>query len=29
MEIGYILPMSIRPSHMTLDYIDILKALTS
>ena len=23
MEIGYILPMSIRPSHMTLDYIDI------
>ena len=29
MEIGYILPMSIRPSHMTLDYIDILKSLTT
>ena len=28
MEIGYILPMSIRPSHMTLEYIDILKSLT-
>ena len=29
MEIGYILPMSIRPSHMTLEYIDILKSLTA
>ncbi len=29
MEIGYILPMSIRPSHMTLEYIDILKTLTA
>ena len=29
MEIGYILPLSSRPSHMTLEYIDILKSLTA
>ncbi|MBP5222578.1 MAG: LysR family transcriptional regulator [Lachnospiraceae bacterium] len=27
MEIGYILPNAIRPSHLTLSYIDILKRL--
>ncbi len=27
MEIGYILPISMRPSHLTLRYIDILKEL--
>lgn len=29
MEIGYILPTSIRPSQLTLHYIDILKQLTT
>ena len=29
MEIGYILPTSIRPSQLTLHYIDILKQLTA
>ncbi|MBP5607437.1 MAG: LysR family transcriptional regulator [Lachnospiraceae bacterium] len=29
MEIGYILPNSIRPSQLTLHYIDILKQLTT
>ncbi len=29
MEIGYILPTSIKPSVMTLNYIDILKSLSS
>ena len=29
MEIGYILPGSIRPSHLTSEYIDILKSLTA
>ena len=28
MEIGYILPTSIKPSAMTLNYIDILKSLS-
>lgn len=28
MEIGYIIPNSIRPSHLTCEYIDILKSLT-
>jgi DNA-binding transcriptional LysR family regulator len=28
MEIGYILPQSIHPSHLTSEYIDILKSLT-
>lgn len=28
MEIGYILPASIPPSHLTTEYIDILKSLT-
>ena len=28
MQIGYILPNSIRPSHLTLEYIDILSSLT-
>ena len=29
MEIGYIIPNSIRPSHLTTEYIDILRSLTS
>ena len=29
MDIGYILPNSIRPSNLTLEYIDILEKLTS
>ena len=29
MEIGYILPLSIRPSHLTMEYIEILKSLTA
>ena len=28
MEIGYIIPNSIRPSHLTSEYIDILRSLT-
>ena len=28
MQIGYIIPNSIRPSHLTLEYIDILSSLT-
>lgn len=28
MEIGYIIPNSIHPSHLTSEYIDILKSLT-
>ena len=29
MEIGYILPSSIHPSHLTSEYIEILKSLTA
>ncbi|MBP5180914.1 MAG: LysR family transcriptional regulator [Clostridiales bacterium] len=29
MQIGYIIPNSIRPSHLTGEYIDILRSLTS
>ena len=29
MEIGYILPNSIHPSHLTSEYIEILRDLTA